>query len=66
MEHDAHAHAGAHVGGASGQITELFVKSIRDALFDRVVDVVDAFPSGHQIQAALHHLHAQMVFLAAS
>ena len=38
VQHHAHAHAGADVRGAGGQIAEAVVKGVGDAGFDQVVD----------------------------
>ena len=46
VQHHAHAHAGADVGGAGGQIAELVVEGVGDLVLDQVVDAVDLLPGG--------------------
>ena len=63
VQHHAHPHARADVGRAGGQVAELLVEGVGDVLLDEVVDAVDLLPDALQVQAALHDLHAEVVFL---
>ena len=63
VQHHAHPHAGADVRGAGRQVAQPFVEGVGDLLFDGVVDGVDLFPDAVQVEAALHDLDPQMVFL---
>ena len=56
VQHHAHAHAGADVGRAGGQVAEPLVEGVGHLLLDQVVDAVDLLPGALQVQPALHHL----------
>ena len=63
VQHHAHPHAGADVGGAGRQVAQPLVEGVGDLLLDQVVDAVDLLPDAVQVQPALHHLDAQVVLL---
>ena len=63
VQHHAHAHAGAHVRGAGGQIAQLGMEGERHLVGDQRVDAVDLLPGVLQIEPAVHHLDPQVVFL---
>src|SRR4051794_20123141 len=39
------------------------MKSVRNLLADEVIDPVDLLPDGVEVEAAVHDLHPQMIFL---
>jgi len=62
VEHDAGAHAGADVGGASRQVAELLAEGVVDALLEQVVEAVDVLPALVEGEAAADDLQAQVIF----
>ncbi|MEY4180939.1 MAG: hypothetical protein RLY70_4514 [Planctomycetota bacterium] len=62
VEHDAYSQARADIGGAGGEVAELFVEGERQAFFEQVVEVIDLAPSGFEVKPAVHDLQSQMVF----
>ena len=63
MEHDAHPHAGAHVGGAGGQVAEFGRKGVGELGLEQGVDIVHVFPCGIGLEARAQGLDADMVLL---
>src|SRR5208337_583811 len=63
VQHHAHPHSRADVRGAGRQVAEPFVEGVSDFFFNGVVDGVDLFPDAVQVEAALHDLDPQVVFL---
>ena len=63
VQHHADPQPRADVGRTRRQVAVAGVVGVQQHRFEVVVDAVDAFPGAAKVQAALHHLDAQMVFL---
>ena len=61
VQHHAHAHAGADVRRAGGQVAEAVAEGVGDAGFDQVVELVDLLPGGAEVEPALHDLDPQVI-----
>ena len=44
MQHNANTHAGSNIGGASGQVTKVWVERVVQLLLDVVIDGVNLLP----------------------
>ena len=63
VQHHADADAGADVRGTGRQEAEPRMEREIDLLGNQVVDLVNVLPGVDQVQAAVHHLDPQMIFL---
>lgn len=63
MEHNAGAHAGARIGWAGCEITEMIVKSVLDVTFELLVDCLGIGKCFSKAEAAAHGLNAEVIFL---
>ena len=62
VQHRGSAHAGADVGRARGQITELRIVGEIEFALERAVDFIDQLERALQLQTGADRLHAQMIF----
>jgi len=63
VHHHTHPEPGADVRRAGGEIAKLLVEGVVHAAFQNIIQPRDLPPGGIQIEAAVHHLHAEMIFL---
>ncbi len=61
MEHHADAQAGTYIGGASGQVAQLFCECVGQFALERIVEIVHSLPCGLQVETALHDLQPKVI-----
>ena len=61
MQHHTDSHPRTDIRGAGGQKAESIVERIGHTLLDQVINVIDSFPSGLQVQTAVDDLNAQVI-----
>lgn len=61
VEHDTDAQTGSHVGGARGQVSQGLREGVGELALKNIVEFVHPFPCRLQVEAAVHHLQAQVV-----
>lgn len=62
MEHHADAQAGPDIGGASGEVAQLFCEGVGKFALEDIVEIIHSLPCGLQVETALHDLQPKMVF----
>lgn len=62
VQHHAEADSGPGIGGAGGEVTELWVEGEGDGGFDVIIELIAGLPAFVESKAAVEHLNAKVIF----